>query len=92
MKITLIEANQDLGVSVDGANLGPNVLSSYFKDNLEVLVVNKDDVIKEKDKDNLKKNLNSVNSFNKDLYNTLFLFGNFSSFTISSFSFSDSCF
>ena len=70
MKITLIEANQDLGVSVDGANLGPNVLSNFFKDDLEVLAVNKDDVNKEKDKDNLKKNLNFVNSFNKDLYNT----------------------
>ena len=31
MKITLIEANQDLGVSVDGANLGPNILTNYFK-------------------------------------------------------------
>ena len=32
MKITLIEANQDLGVNVNGANLGPNVLTSYFKE------------------------------------------------------------
>ena len=70
MKITLIEANQDLGVHVDGAHLGPHVLTEYFKDELEVLVVNKENIVKEKETDNLKKNLNGINSFDKDLYNT----------------------
>lgn len=70
MKITLIEANQDLGVKVDGANLGPHVLTSSLDLDLEVLVVNKPDVIKEKDSDNLKKNLIAVNKFDEDLYNT----------------------
>ena len=69
MKITLIEANQDLGVKVDGANLGPNVLTKYFND-LEVISVNKENIIKETDKENKKKNLGGVNNFNKDLYNT----------------------
>lgn len=66
MKITLIEANEDLGVKVDGANLGPNVLTSYF--DINTLVVNKPDVIKEKDANNLKKNLDGINLFDKKLY------------------------
>lgn len=66
MKITLIEANEDLGVKVDGANLGPNVLTSYF--DINTLVVNKPDVIKEKDANNLKKNLDGINLFDKELY------------------------
>ena len=66
MKITLIEANEDLGVKVDGANLGPNVLTSYF--DISTLVVNKPDVIKEKDSNNLKKNLDGINLFDKELY------------------------
>lgn len=70
MKITLIEANQDLGINVDGANLGPNILSNYFKDELDILIVNKDDIEKEKNRDNLKKNLIGVNTFDEKLYNT----------------------
>lgn len=71
MKITLIEANQDLGVKVDGAHLGPHILTSELKDeNIEVLIVNKPKCIKEKSKENLKKNLDSINTFDKDLYDT----------------------
>ena len=70
MKITLIEANQDLGVKVDGAHLGPHILTSSLGSELEVLAVNKPDVIKEKDSNNLKKNLDSVNNFDLNLYNT----------------------
>jgi len=69
MKITLIEANQDLGIKVDGAHLGPHVLTSALKDeNLDVIVVNKPDICKEKDAKNFKKNLAGVNCFSKDLY------------------------
>lgn len=70
MKITLIEANEDLGVNVEGAHLGPHILTEYFKSDLDVLVVNKEDLVKEKDNDNLKKNLDGVNSFDKNLYDT----------------------
>lgn len=70
MKITLIEANEDLGVNVEGAHLGPHILTEYFKNDLDVLVVNKEDLVKEKDNDNLKKNLDGVNSFDKILYDT----------------------
>lgn len=68
MKITLIEANEDLGVRVDGADLGPHLLTEHFRNDLDILVVNKPSVIKEKDFDNKKKNLDSVNIFDKELY------------------------
>lgn len=70
MKITLIEANQDLGVSVDGANLGPHVLTQALDEKIDILVINKTNIKKEKNKNNLKKNLDGVNSFDIDLYNS----------------------
>lgn len=69
MKITLVEANQDLGVRVDGANLGPHILVEALDVKDGVLVINKPNIKKEKEKDNLKKNLDGVNSFDTDLYN-----------------------
>lgn len=67
MKITLIEANEDLGVKVDGANLGPSILTKYFEN--DTLVVNKPNIVKEKEIDNLKKNLDGINQFDEELYN-----------------------
>lgn len=69
MKIVLVEANNDLGVIVDGSNLGPHKLTKHFK-NLDTEIVNKPQVIKEKNFDNKKKNLDAVNFFDKNLYNT----------------------
>lgn len=72
MKITLIEANTDLGVNVDGANLGPHILTEHFKNkNLDILSVDKINCIKENDIDNKRKNLDEVNSFDKELYNII---------------------
>lgn len=69
MKISLIEARSDLGVKVDGADLGPNILTSHFNDkDINIYSVNKPKVIKEKDANNLKRNLDGVNKFDKDLY------------------------
>ena len=69
MKVTLIEANQDLGVKVDGAHLGPHILTNYFKDkDLDILVVDKPNYVKEKENDNRKKNLDGVNQFDSELY------------------------
>lgn len=68
MKINLIKANQDLGVHVDGANLGPEKISTYFKDQVTIHKVDKPDVVKEKEKKNLRKNLDSVNLFDEELY------------------------
>ena len=70
MKINLIEANQDLGVKVDGANLGPHVLTEHFK-NLDIKVVNKPNIEKERDRKNRKKNLDGVNKFDEDLYKVI---------------------
>lgn len=72
MKICLIEARSDLGVKVDGADLGPNVLTSHFKDrDINVYYVDKPNVIKEKEDNNLKRNLDGVNKFDKDLYDVV---------------------
>lgn len=69
MKVTLIEANTDLGVKVDGANLGPHVLSEHFKNKYDIKVVNKPDIPKERERKNRKKNLEGVNIFDEELYN-----------------------
>ncbi len=72
MKISVIEANQDLGVHVDGANLGPHELSSAINNShINVYTVNKPDLPKEREKTNLKKNLIGVNLFNEALYRTI---------------------
>ena len=65
--INIINANTDLGVHIDGANLGPNKLtktSNAIKYNID-----KDNVIKSKDKNDLKKNLVAVNNFTKKIFN-----------------------
>ena len=64
--ITIINANTDLGVHVDGANLGPKLLTKELKN--RIINVDKKDIIKSKDKSDLKKNLVSVNSFTKEIY------------------------
>ncbi len=64
--ITIINANTDLGVHVDGANLGPKVLTDNLSN--EIIDIDKDNVIKSKDKDDLKKNLESVNNFTKKVF------------------------
>ena len=70
MNISLIEANEDLGVHVDGADLGPNVLTNQFKD-YTIYKVNKLPVKKEREKENLAKNLDAVNKFDEELYNVI---------------------
>ena len=65
--INIINANTDLGVHIDGANLGPNMLtetSNAIKYNID-----KDSIIKSKDKNDLKKNLVAVNNFTKKVFN-----------------------
>lgn len=72
MKITLINANTDLGVIVDGSNLGPKIISNYYKNDKrigKIIDVDKKDIKKSKDKNDLAKNLTSVNDFNEKLYN-----------------------
>lgn len=71
MKVTLINAKTDLGVTVDGSNLGAPAISKHFvKDNRvqKIIDIEKPRVKKEKGKENLAKNLDAVNAFNQELY------------------------
>ncbi len=66
----VILASTDLGVHVDGTNLGPNVIIKYIKNKKinEIIDIEKDKIIKDKDHLNLKKNLDYINKFNSELY------------------------
>ena len=69
--IDIIDACTDLGVSVDGAALGPEILTEDLinkkVDNIQIIHADEDG--KEKEKDNKKKNLKKLNEFNIELYN-----------------------
>lgn len=68
MKLTVINACSDLGVMIDGADKGPLILSKSLKNIDNVITINKDNVEKERDKGNKKRNLKYVNNFNEKLY------------------------
>lgn len=71
--IELIAACSDLGVHVNGANEGPSVLINNVKkdiNNIKSINYNSN-YKKELEKENKKKNLNSVNEFNTKLYNSI---------------------
>ncbi len=72
MKINLIGAGSDLGVSKDGADLGPGRLLKYYEKDTRIntiIEINKSkDIIKSYDEKDLEKNLNEINEFNKRLY------------------------
>lgn len=73
--INIINACTDLGVMLDGANLGPEILT----DNLTIKkdTIYKENIVKSRDKNDLKKNLNEVNNFTKKVYDkTLSILGN----------------
>lgn len=70
--IDIIAACGDLGVHVNGTELGPEILiNNIDKRNInKIKKINYDNnYIKELDKNNLKKNLNQINLFNENLYN-----------------------
>ena len=64
--ITIINANTDLGVHVDGANIGPKEITDKL--DIKKYNIDKENTIKSKDKDDLKKNLNEVNHFTKKVF------------------------
>ena len=69
METVFVEANQDMGVHIDGANLGPHILTDYFADSeIDIYAIDNKNLIKERDKDNNRKNLKYVNEFNTRLY------------------------
>ena len=70
----IINACSDLGVTIDGANLGPELISKHFFNNEKInniVSIKKPITLKSKDKKDLKKNLGAVNLFNKNLYNVV---------------------
>ena len=72
--IDIIAACSDLGVHVNGSNLGPEVLiNNIDKNNInKIKKINYDNnYIKELDKNNKRKNLNELNLFNEKLYNEI---------------------
>lgn len=74
MKLTLINAKTDLGVMIDGANLGPEVLSNYYKDDKridKIINLEKENIKKSHDPKDLAKNLDAINEFNARLYNEI---------------------
>ena len=68
--INIINACTDLGVHVNGANKGPIELTKNLAhSNINKIIELKyNNVVKETDKGNKKKNLNEINKFNKQLY------------------------
>ncbi len=74
MKIRIINAPSDLGVSIDGASLGPEVIKKHFvnKKNIDKIIdVPCDCSNKSYDKFDLEKNLYKINEFSERLYNAL---------------------
>ncbi len=72
--IDIIGACCDLGVNIDGANLGPEILEKninkkYIINNIINIKTNK--IQKELQENNNKKNLKEINNFNFKLYNTI---------------------
>lgn len=74
MKVTIIKAKTDLGVMVDGSNLGPDAITKHFiEDNRinKIINIEKSNIVKSKDKKDLEKNLDAINEFNEKLYNAV---------------------
>lgn len=72
--IDIIAACSDLGVHINGSQLGPDVLINNINKNAvnEIKTINyPKNYIKELDKKNLKKNLEEINIFNEHLYNEI---------------------
>ena len=64
----IIEAKSDLGLHIDGANLGPSLITSNIDNKI---IIEKENCIKSTNPNDLKKNLKEVNNFNTKLYNTV---------------------
>ena len=74
-KATFIGAGSDLGVNVDGTRKAPNIILKS-KPNKIILEQN-ENIEKSQDKNDLKKNLDELNNFNKRLYESILKENNF---------------
>ena len=71
MKITIIEACSDLGVKVNGSDKGPLALEECNNLVDEFITIKKDNIKKELEEGNKKRNIKYINKFNEELYNTI---------------------
>ena len=71
MKFSIVKAATDLGVNINGADLGPLKINSLDTLAKNIYIVRKNNVKKELDKENKTKNIKEVNIFNKKLYDTI---------------------
>lgn len=69
-KTILIGAGSDLGVHIDGTRLGPKAIINKLNIKNTILEID-NNIIKSKDKNDLKKNLDELNNFNEKLYNVI---------------------
>ncbi len=77
MKITIVDACSDLGVKVNGSDKGPLALTECNSLADNVIIVKKDNIKKELEEGNKKRNIKYVNKFNEELYNEIVNEGNF---------------
>lgn len=78
MKKNIINACSDLGVHVNGSRNAPLILSELFKNDVEnVYTIKANHNKKSIDKNDLKKNINELNNFSKDLYKAIINSNNF---------------
>ena len=72
-KITIIGAGSDLGVHIDGARLGPEkIIPNLVDKNYKTILFKQDDnIIKSRDKTDLRKNEAEINKFNEQIYNAI---------------------
>ena len=71
MKITIVKACSDLGVMINGSEKGPIFLDKFDKEVDKVIQIHKDNIKKEKESNNKKRNIKYVNKFNEELYNKI---------------------
>ena len=67
--VKFIGASSDLGVNIDGTKLAPNLILKNRKN--KILLDQKEDIEKSQDPNDLRKNLDELNAFNKELYQTI---------------------
>ncbi len=73
MQTLIISACTDAGVNINGANIGAKKLGKYLESkNLPVIYLQNDPhFVKETSPTNYQKNINTINTFNKKLYDTI---------------------
>ena len=77
MKITIVNACSDLGVHINGSDKGPLALNKFENLVDKVITIKKDNVKKELEEGNKKRNIKYVNKFNEELYKNIVNENNF---------------